>query len=314
MAKLSIPPISVIMLTYNRDTLISRAIESILHQTFFDFEFIIVNNGSTDQSGEIADLYALKDERICVIHQERSNIGNGRNTGLNAAKGNYIAFIDDDDWCEPDFLEFLYQLAIEYDADVSVCGAIKEEQGTISQVGICTKVVLNPENAVIELMWRKRYNTGFPTKLLRRSLFHQQRFPNKGQYDDIYLMYKILASANCVASFGLPKYHISRHNSNNSAATTKDGMITPQYLEDYRHAYRERTIWLVNQFPERSDMWWYFDWSFQISMVYKIISNNLADCKTHLEQMIAELSAQSDKFSNCPWIQEFEKDWIRRYL
>ena len=75
-----------------------------LKQTFEDFEFIIVNNGSTDRSGEIADQYAAEDARIRVIHRERGNIGSGRNTGLNAAQGEYIAFIDDDDTCAPDFL------------------------------------------------------------------------------------------------------------------------------------------------------------------------------------------------------------------
>ena len=97
--------ISVIMLTYNRENFINRAIESILNQTFQDFEFIIVDNGSTDKSGQIAEEYAKRDKRIRVIHRERGNIGAGRNTGLDVAKGNYIAFIDDDDWAEPDFLE-----------------------------------------------------------------------------------------------------------------------------------------------------------------------------------------------------------------
>ena len=73
--------ISVIMLTYNREALVSRAIESILAQTCRDFEFLIVDNGSTDRSGEIADTYAAQDSRIRVIHRERGNIGAGRNTG-----------------------------------------------------------------------------------------------------------------------------------------------------------------------------------------------------------------------------------------
>ena len=95
--------ISVIMLTYNRETLVRRAIESILAQTYLNFEYVIVDNGSTDRSGAIADEYATKDARIRVIHRERGNIGAGRNTGLDAAKGEYIAFVDDDDWAEPDF-------------------------------------------------------------------------------------------------------------------------------------------------------------------------------------------------------------------
>lgn len=80
--------ISVLMLTYNREKLVSRAVESVLNQTYQDFEFIIVDNGSSDKSGEIADRYAARDGRVRVIHRERGNIGAGRNTGLDAARAN----------------------------------------------------------------------------------------------------------------------------------------------------------------------------------------------------------------------------------
>ena len=151
--------ISVIMLTYNRENFVSRAIESILRQTYRDFEFIIVDNGSTDRSGQIADEYAAKDNRIRVIHRKRGNIGAGRNTGLDAARGEYIAFIDDDDWAEPDFLEFLLKLLEESQADVSICGAADRV--------FDEKKVMTAEEALIELMWRKKYNMAFPTKLFR---------------------------------------------------------------------------------------------------------------------------------------------------
>lgn len=118
--------ISVIMLTYNREALVPRAIESILKQTYRAFEYIIVDNGSADRSGQIADEYAARDNRIRVIHRQRGNIGAGRNTGLDAAKGEYITFIDDDDWAEPDFLEFLLNLLEETKADVSICGAAEK--------------------------------------------------------------------------------------------------------------------------------------------------------------------------------------------
>jgi glycosyltransferase involved in cell wall biosynthesis len=302
------------MLTYNREVLVSRAIESMLVQTFTDFEYIIVNNGSSDHSGEIAEEYAKKDNRLRVIHCDRGNIGSGRNVGLDEARGEYITFIDDDDWCEPDFLEFLYRLAVENNAEIAVCGAVKEEQGVKLQVGIEEKVLLDSESAIVDLMWRQRFNNGFPTKLFSSALFENLRFPNQGRYEDIYLMYKVFANAKSIVSFGLPKYHVSRHGNNNSAATTKDGMITSQYLDDYRHAYRERTIWLSKSFPNKAAMWWYFDWSFLLSMVNKIISNNLPDCKTHLDQILLDLRMHHEEFCNCPWILNFEKEWCRKYL
>ena len=156
--------ISVIMLVYNREALIPRAIESILGQTFRDFEFIIVDNGSADRSGQIADEYAARDGRIRVIHRERGNIGAGRNTGLDAARGEYIAFIDDDDWAEPDFLEFLSRLAEENRADVAICGAADKI--------FDEKKIMTAEEARIELMWRKKYNMALDRKSTRLNSSH----------------------------------------------------------------------------------------------------------------------------------------------
>jgi hypothetical protein len=139
-------------------------------------------------------------------------------------------------------------------------------------------------------------------------------FPNIGRYDDIHLMYKIIASAERIVSYGLQKYHVLRHDSNNSSATTKDGMITPEYLSDYRRAYRERTNWLCERFPDNAAMWWYFDWSFLISMVKKIITNDLHDCHKHLDEMIRELNKHQDDFINCKWSHDFEKAWMVNYV
>lgn len=303
------------MLTYNREALVGRAVESVLGQTLKEFEFIIVDNGSIDRSGIIADEYAARDDRIHVIHRARGNIGSGRNTGLEAAHGDYIAFVDDDDWCEPDFLEFLYNLAVEKGANVSICGAWKEDGGKIIPAGAFYELLeMNAEEAVITMMWRKRFNTGFPTKFIARKLFAGIQFSETGQYDDISLMYKILAKSEKVAAYGMPKYHVYRHAGNNSSATTRDNLITSEYLESYREAYRERTIWLCRKFPNRTDYWWYFDWSFQISMVNKIVTNQIRDCEQHLSEMKRELLKNKNAFLGSPHILYFEEKWMEDYI
>jgi len=298
--------ISVIMLTYNREKYVSRAIESILYQTFQDFEFIIVDNGSTDRSGQIADEYASNDSRIQVIHRSRGNIGSGRNTGLDAAKGEYIAFIDDDDWAEPDFLEFLYNLAVENRADVSICGAADR--------AFDEKRVMTAEDALIELLWRKRYNMAFPTKLFKRSLVENLRFPEEGVYDDIALMYKLLAEADRIAYHGLPKYTFYRHEGNNSAWTTNHELLTPETLDEYLHAYRVRTEWLSERFPNSAPAFRYFEWSFMISMVEKIYRLGIQGCKRQLVGMEKELRTHREDFMNCPEILDYEKRWMGEYL
>lgn len=298
--------ISVIMLTYNRETLVRRAIESILAQTYLNFEYVIVDNGSTDRSGAIADEYATKDARIRVIHRERGNIGAGRNTGLNAAKGEHIAFIDDDDWAEPDFLAFLLNLLEENQADVAICGAADK--------AFDEKRLMTAEEALIELMWRKKYNMAFPTKLFRRELVNGLRFPESGSYDDIALMYKLLAGAKRVAYHGLPKYTFYRHPGNNSSWTTNHKLLTPETLDEYLRAYRTRTEWLSERFPDRTATWRYFEWSFMISMVEKISRLGLQNCQRQLGQMRGTLQICREEFLTCSEILEFEKVWMDNLL
>lgn len=298
--------ISVIMLTYNREALVSRAIESILAQTCRDFEFLIVDNGSTDRSGEIADAYAAKDERIRVIHRARGNIGAGRNTGLDAARGEYVAFIDDDDWAEPDFLEFLLDLIQENGADVAICGAADR--------AFAEKRLMSAEEALIELMWRKKYTMAFPTKLFRRQLMERMRFPEEGAYDDIAMMYRLLAEAERVAYHGLPKYTFYRHEGNNSAWTTDHRLLTPETLEEYLAAYRIRTAWLSGKFPGSAAAFQYFQWSFMISMVEKIHRLGLRDCEDQLAAMTRELAAHRTAFLNAPETLTFEKEWMKKYV
>ena len=300
------PAISVLMLTYNRETLVARAIESVLSQTFTDFEYIIVNNGSTDRSGTIADEYAVKDKRIQVIHWKKGSIGSGRNAALHLAKGEYLAFIDDDDWCEPDFLEFLYHLVIENNADVAICGAADKVYDE--------KLIMTPKEAVIELLWRKRYNMAFPTKLFTQSLGKQLHFPEKDKYDDISQMYRLLACANHVAYHGLPKYTFYRHENNNSAWTTNHAMLNAETLEEYLKTHRKRTEWLSEVFTDSVGTWRYFEWSFMISMVEKIKRLGIAECEAQLGRMIEILRDNLNEFMECELILDFEKEWVENYV
>ena len=188
--------ISVIMLTYNREALVSRAVESILAQTYRDFEFIIVDNGSTDRSGAIADEYAARDRRIRVIHRERGSIGAGRNTGLDAARGDYIAFIDDDDYCEPDYLNYLYDLAKQLNADIAVCGSWREIGGAREPKYVFDGIyTYDGETSVVEMLKREKFNSANPTKLFSTQLFDDLRYCETGKYDDIGFMYRAFAQA-----------------------------------------------------------------------------------------------------------------------
>lgn len=298
--------LSVIMLTYNRESLEPRMIECILAQTLREFEFIIVDNGSEDRSGEIADRAAKRDPRIRVVHLPCGNIGKGRNAGLDLAQGEYIGFVDDDDLCESDYLEFLHRLIRESDADVAICGAVGAETKE--------KKVMTPQEALVTLFWRGKYNVAFPGKLFRRELFERCRFRETGKYDDIDMMPQVLSEAKRVAYDGTAKYWFERHGGNNSAWTQNHILLDAGTLREYLGVYDERTRWLSEKFPEEREQWEYFHWSFMLSMVEKVTRLRLEDCYEIRDQLVEEMRPARSQIAQSPWLQGFEKEWLEQYI
>ena len=125
------PEISVIVPVYNVENKIRRCIDSILAQTFTDFELILVDDGSTDKSGDICDEYACKDNRIKVIHQNNKGASAARNRGINESEGVYLSFIDSDDYVDCRFLFTLHTLIIDVNADISMCNLSMVQQETV---------------------------------------------------------------------------------------------------------------------------------------------------------------------------------------
>jgi glycosyltransferase involved in cell wall biosynthesis len=294
---------------------VANAIESILGQTFDNYEFIIVDNGSSDNSPFICDDYAGKSDKIRVVHRERGNIGSGRNVGLSAAKGKYITFIDDDDIAEPDMLAFLYDLIETHEADIALCGSYKNEDGVRLQNCVFDDVlVMNAAESVVELLNRKKYNVAMPTKLLKKSLFDNIKFRDTGKYDDVTVGYRLFAESKKVVGWGLPKYTFYRHNANNSGFTTNDLLLTPEQLEEYFEAFRERSEYLSNQIPELAEFARYTEWSYMISMCNKIISNKLIHCNEQLNHIKNTIVLNYDEFYNSAFLKDFEKSWIDKYI
>lgn len=306
------PEISVIMLTYNRQEYVATAIESVLRQSFKDFEYIIVDNGSTDRSGVICDDYAAKDGRIKVVHREKGNIGAGRNTGVQNASGRYVAFIDDDDWMRPDMLKFLWELAENNQADIAVCGSERETDGILTPKYVYPEfLLLDTAQGVKELLSRSYYNSGAPTKLFRREVFEQNDFPETGRYDDIFTTYRLFAAAKRVAAQGIPQYVCRRHSENQSNFTTNDALLHPEQLDEYLYAFRQRTEYLTARLPEIADYVRYCEWSYMISMCRKILDNHLGLCENKLAAMQTILRENLKEISQCEYLKDSEKDFLQ---
>lgn len=118
------PLISVIVPVYNVEKFLDSCIESLISQTYDNLEIILVDDGAKDSSGEICDSYALKDNRIKVIHKQNAGVSKARNTGMENMTGEYFCFIDGDDYVHEDYIDAMYSLITEYGADIAMCGYV----------------------------------------------------------------------------------------------------------------------------------------------------------------------------------------------
>ena len=126
------PEISIIIPIYNCEKYLSRCLDSIINQTFTNIEIICINDGSTDSSLKILQDYKTKDPRIIIINQNNQKLGAARNRGLEIQKGNYITFIDSDDWIDNDYLEKLYNAIKTHNADCAISCVMKNRQNNTS--------------------------------------------------------------------------------------------------------------------------------------------------------------------------------------
>ena len=172
--------ISVIVPVYNVQKYLRRCIDSILCQSYRNLEVLLINDGSSDGSGRICDEYAALDSRVKVIHQANGGVSCARNSGLEVAGGDYIGFVDSDDYIDPEMYERMLSAIHSSGADIACVGIIAEsEQGENKKVIRCPQSmkVYDTEAALSEILLSQDIGIGVWSKLYRRDVFDQVRFP-----------------------------------------------------------------------------------------------------------------------------------------
>lgn len=204
------PLISIIVPIYKVEIYMQRCIDSILNQTYQNLEVILVDDGSPDNCGDICDKYAIKDNRIKVIHKSNGGLSSARNAGIDIAKGDFFGFVDSDDWIEADMYESLYDALIRHNADISICGRYivnseniitssdDEKIQILNRYQGLSELVLNYEDGIKNYAWDKLY---------KRELFKSIRYPEGKFYEDIFTTYKLFSVANKIVHTKSPKYY-----------------------------------------------------------------------------------------------------------
>lgn len=219
--------VSVIIPVFNVAEFVSETLDSVTNQTYNNLEIIIIDDGSTDGSGEICEEYKRKDDRIIVVHQKNKGLSAARNTGLNMISGNAVAFLDSDDVYRPEFIEKTVEALIREKSDLIVCrytipftnGRMKQDvkdkrypsidKGSYDRVGALQSLV------------EKKINNHVWNKLYRRSLWENIRFPVGHVFEDIDTTYRIIDQCERIYVIDEPLYLKRKHSGTITNTLTK---------------------------------------------------------------------------------------------
>lgn len=200
--------ISVIVPVYNVDQYLCKCIDSIKKQTYSNLEIILVDDGSTDKSGQLCDELAKSDSRIRVVHKKNGGLSDARNAGIEIASGEYLGFVDADDYIDLNMYESMISLLQKYKADIAVCGINYVTDGKVQKISCLDEVKeYNTNDALSTYFLTNEINASACNKLFSTRLFECVRFPFGKKYEDIAVMHLLLEKANKIVHCGEAFYY-----------------------------------------------------------------------------------------------------------
>ena len=307
--------VSVIVPVYKVEKYIHRCVDSILAQSFRDFELILVDDGSPDNCGAICEEYAAKDSRIHVIHQANGGLSAARNTGIEWALAHsdsqWLTFIDSDDWIHPQFLQTLLSVAKETGCNVCVCNhdyvsTFKKEQLLPLTVPV-TAEVLTAEELLVSHEWNFNYAC---IKLYRKECFAEIRYPVGKVFEDTYTTFRILFSQKSIAYVDQKLYFYFR----NVAGITR-APWTPRELTIFDAMHQQMEFYHTNGYPqafEKEEKLYVNHHAYQLVRIRENKADwkqNKAYWKQIRKDMLCLLAEHTDKYNRHTMPQCYEAAW-----
>jgi len=285
--------ISVIVPVYNVQQYLPKCVNSILTQTYANLEIILVEDGTKDDSGKICDEYAMKDSRVRVIHKPNGGLSSARNAGLDVAQGAYVAFVDSDDWLEPETYESMLSLALQENVKL-VCAGRYDVDGETGEktLGLCPpyREVISGEELVRRIFTWENIDSAAWDKLYHRSLFRERRYPVGKIVEDVPVTYLIALEAGQAAMLNKPVYnYLHRAGSITTASVSEKTFHFSQHTEAIYPYIRDN-------YPNLADCARYLRVR---SLVYNLLSLELAGKdvrQTYCVQYAASRKALSEHF------------------
>ena len=231
------PKVSVIVPVYNAEKYLHRCVDSILAQTFTDFELLLVDDGSPDRSGAICDQYAAADPRVRVFHKPNGGVSSARQCGLDNVQGEYTIHADPDDWVEPDMLQELYAEARRTNADMVICDFFQEYGDGRTKYIKQQPAALNSETVLQQLLFQQLHGSCW-NKLVKRACYNtwNVKFPHDViRWEDLWVNCEILLHGISIAYLGKAFYHYDIGINSNSIVRrpTNAGVKSQFYFCDH---------------------------------------------------------------------------------
>lgn len=245
--------ISVIVPIYRVEAYMDRCIRSILDQTYRDFELILVDDESPDRCGAMCDEWAARDARVRVFHPPHGGLSEARNTGIAHARGEYLCFVDSDDWVEPDMLESMERLLRDTDADLGCCNYVRvgESGERLREPGRFPEGVYTPDE-FWELFYSFRterlYYIFTWNKIYRRELFDKLRFTPGKINQDLYILYDLISACGTIALSSKVVYHyLQRSTSISRSSRSLKYLAAPEAYLNQAERFAEKKQWYYAQ-------------------------------------------------------------------
>lgn len=294
------PAVSIVVPIYNVEDYLDRCVQSILAQSFEDYELILVDDGSPDSCGRLCDSYAASDSRICVIHKDNGGLSDARNAGIEASRGKYLSFVDSDDYIDKEMIATLYKMNETYRTEIAICGAldvycnreVKDTHGA-SKNGDYSVAVYSGEEALRLTLEGKTAIASVCCKMFLRSSLDEVRFRKSRLYEDAFFNPDALLAAERVAITSQPLYYYYHR----SESITTEG-FAPRHL-DLIAAY-EYTLDVVERRCSRivPEAQFRLDWAYFVTLDKILVNPGYASIPEY-KGIVGHLKSRWRQIASC---------------
>jgi len=249
------PLISVIIPVYNVEAYLDRCISSVVNQSYRNLEIILVDDGSPDNCPKMCDDWAAEDERIKVIHKVNGGLSSARNVGIDCCSGDYIGFVDSDDWIDESMYEILYDLSVKYGVKLACAGRFDVNESGKFVVGLCPEIteVIDAEKMLSRIFTWNNCDSSVCDKLFHRDLWNDIRFPEGKVCEDVSVAYRLIALAEKIVLCNVPFYYYYHR---------KKSITTAKFSENVFHFAEHSKIileYIKDNFPTVTEEAKYFN-------------------------------------------------------